>query len=40
MFIEVIQIGCVIVSQDWTSSNTPTFEMVEQFELKNKTRTY
>lgn len=33
---EVIQIGCVIVSQDWISSNTPTFEMVEQFELKIK----
>ncbi|OGI69182.1 hypothetical protein A3A09_01675 [Candidatus Nomurabacteria bacterium RIFCSPLOWO2_01_FULL_42_20] len=32
---EVIQIGCVLVSQDWTGDK-PKFEMIEELELKIK----
>ncbi len=33
---EIIEIGCVLVSQDWTNSSNPTFEAIEEFELKIK----
>ncbi len=32
---EIISIGCVLVSQDWTKSS-PAFETLEEFELKIK----
>ncbi len=33
---EVIEIGCVLVSQDWTDGAKPAFESIEEFELKIK----
>ena len=33
---EIIEIGCVLVSQNWTDGAKPTFEVVEEFELKIK----
>lgn len=32
---EIIEIGCVLVSQDW-SGDKPQFELIEEFELKIK----
>ena len=33
---EVIQIGCVVVSQEWSADGKPEFKMIEEFELKIK----
>lgn len=33
---EIIEIGCVLVSQNWTDGAKPTFEVIEEFELKIK----
>ncbi len=33
---ELIEIGCVLVAQDWQTASKPSFKVIEEFELKIK----